>query len=290
MPIVVEALQQKGQRFGIVVAANKNQAQQIASALRQAGPFTTVISEAHFGTAMEQAKQIPSIDLLVLAYNIEQPDIQSTLELVKNNYRLAFCPTVVLADDQNFSRAMKLKANNDFLEVLPDNAPITNVLQAKKEILSRNQASGFDPKLADFYATAAAEVLNRLAVTANAVLDLKVAESALIEAIHDERKPIQAAVTETLAHLDSMAAQRAIAKLALEEQVEQPTRLMAFRNLAVSAKRYGNMLLGEQVQGIYRLVSSQQADPELRNMAAEAYGALNLPSAQISQLITDQMK
>ena len=290
VPIVVEALQQKGQRFGIVVDGNKNRAQQMASSLRETGRFTTIISEAHFGTAMEQAKRIPSIDLLVLSYNIERPNIQSTLNLVKNNYRLAFCPTVVLADDQNFIRAKNLKADNDFLEVLPDNAPIPNILQAAQEILAQNQASGFDPQLADIYATAAAEVLNRLAVTRNAVLDLKTAEPALIEATRDARKPIQAAVTETLAHLDSMAAQRAIAALGLDEQVEQATRLMAFRNLAISAKMYGNLLLGEQVQGIYRLVSSQQSDPELRNMAAEAYGALNLPSAQISQLITDQMK
>ena len=164
------------------------------------------------------------------------------------------------------------------------------MLQAAQEILTNNQAGEFDPQLADLYATAAAEVLNRLAVSRNAVLDLKAAEAALIEATRDARKPIQTAATETLAHLDSMAAQRAITALGLDEQVEQPTRLMAFRNLAISAKMYGNLLLGEQVQGIYRLVCSQQADPELRNMAAEAYGALNLPSDQISQLITDQMK
>ena len=100
----------------------------------------------------------------------------------------------------------------------------------------------------------------------------------MIEATRDARKPIQAAITETLAHLDSMASQRAIAKLALDEQAEPSVRLMAFRNLAISAKMFGNLLLGEQVESIYRLVSSVQADPELRNMAAEAYGPLNLPS------------
>lgn len=290
LPIVVEALQQKGQRFGIVVDRNKDRSHQIASAFRQAGEFTEIISETHFGAAMEQAKRIPSFDLLVLSYNIERPDIHAALGLIKNDYRLAFCPIIVVADDQNFTRAKKLKADHDFLDVLPDNAPVNTMLEASQAILSAKQVSGFDPSLADVYATAASEVLNRLAVTQNAILDLKVAEPALIEATRDGRKPIQAAVTETLAHLDSMAAQRAIAALGLDEQVDPPARLMAFRNLAISAKRYGNLLLGEQVQGIYRLVSSKQADPELRNMAAEAYGALNLPSVQISKLITDQMK
>lgn len=297
VPIVVEALQQKGQRFGIVVNSDIKEAHKTATSLLDNGSFTTIIRDDHFGTAMEQAKGIPSIDFLVLSYDIEQPGIQGALELAKNNYRLAFCPTIVLANDQNFARAKRLKDNYDFLDVLPDNSPITDVLRAAQDILKKNQVSGFDPQLADFYASAAAEVLNQLAVTQNAVLDLKDAESALIEAIRDEREPIQAAVTEALSYLDSMMAQRAIAALALDEQVDIETRLMAFRNLAISEKMYGNLLLGEQVHEIYRLASSVQADPQLRTMAdqlrkmaAEAYGALNLPSAQISQLITDQMK
>lgn len=292
VPIIVEALRQKGQRFAIVVDSDTKQAQKTAASLLEQGQFTTIIRDEHLGNAMEQAKRIPSIDLVVLSYNIEHPDIQSAVSLTRDNYRLAFCPTIVLADDQSFARARTLKEHNEFLEVLPDNSPASDVLQAAQEILTKNQVSGFDPQLADFYASAAADVLNQLSVTCNPVLDLKVAEPALVEAIRDERKYIQAAVTETLAYLDSMMAQRTIASLALDEQVEQETRLMAFRNLAISAKRHGNLLLGEQVRDLYRLVGSQsqQADPELRNMAAEAYGSLNLPSAQISQLITDQMK
>jgi hypothetical protein len=38
------------------------------------------------------------------------------------------------------------------------------------------------------------------------------------------------------------------------------------------------------------LVSSTEADPDLRAAAAGAYGALNLPSEQVKNLILDQSK
>jgi phosphoenolpyruvate synthase/pyruvate phosphate dikinase len=41
---------------------------------------------------------------------------------------------------------------------------------------------------------------------------------------------------------------------------------------------------------IYKLVSSTEINPELRAAAAGAYGALNLPSEQVKNLIVDQAK
>ena len=41
---------------------------------------------------------------------------------------------------------------------------------------------------------------------------------------------------------------------------------------------------------IYSLVSSQQIDSELRSAAASAYGALNLPSRKVKDLILDQSR
>ena len=122
------------------------------------------------------------------------------------------------------------------------------------------------------------------------MLDLKVAEAALIEsALHETRQQIQVMATGTLARIDSTAAQRAIAALGLNEQNDLQTRLMALTNLAVSAKAFGSLLTVDDIGALYRILSSPQADSTLRNMAAEAYGSLNLPSGVISQLIIDQI-
>ena len=41
---------------------------------------------------------------------------------------------------------------------------------------------------------------------------------------------------------------------------------------------------------IYSLVSTEEADPNLRSAAARAYGSLNLPSQKVKDLILDQSK
>ena len=290
MPILTEALRQKGKKYAMVIDANQERRDRLTAELGASNTFTQVISDGSFGVALEKARQLPSFDLVVLGHDMERPDIEETLTIMQKDYRLAFCPTIVLSSSGAFSQMKNLKQENPFVEAVLENATGAEVIKAAEEVLASNQARVFDPQLADAYATAAADVLRQLAVTGNKVLDLKVAQAALIEATRDERPEIQLAATQTLARIDSTAAQRAIVTLALDEQLNPETRLTAFGNLAISAKAHGNLLLAEQVEGIYRIVSSLEVDSNLRNLAAQAYGALNLPSVTISQLIINQMQ
>jgi hypothetical protein len=67
-------------------------------------------------------------------------------------------------------------------------------------------------------------------------------------------------------------------------------RIAAFDSLAISAKLNANLLDNEMVDAIYSLLSSQEIDPQLRSAAASAYGALNLPSRKVKDLILDQAR
>ena len=69
-----------------------------------------------------------------------------------------------------------------------------------------------------------------------------------------------------------------------------PVRIAAFESLVDSAKLNGNMLPDEAVSAIYALIQSTETDPALRAAAAAAYGALNLPSQKVKDLILDQAK
>ena len=95
---------------------------------------------------------------------------------------------------------------------------------------------------------------------------------------------------QILAHLDSPSAQRAIAAMALDSNNELDVRILAFNSLATSAKINANMLVEETLAEIYGLISSDQTEPDLRSAAAAAYGALNLPSQKVKDLILDQAK
>jgi len=144
--------------------------------------------------------------------------------------------------------------------------------------------------LADSYAFRAANVMLYLAQRRNPVIDLSATQETLINATKDKRAGIQVLAGRILAHLDSPDAQRSIAAMALVKTNTMDVRISAFSSLAISAKLNANLLDDEKIDAIYSLVSSQEIDPQLRSAAAAAYGALNLPSRKVKDLILDQAR
>lgn len=152
------------------------------------------------------------------------------------------------------------------------------------------EAVDWTQELADNYALRAAEVMFKLAHTRNPVIDLSAAQNTLIDATKDERPEIQMLAGLILARLNSPDAQRSIAAMAIEQGNSMEIRISAFESLAISAKLNANLLDDERIDAIYSLVSSKEADPDLRSAAAAAFGALNLPSQKVKDLILDQAK
>jgi hypothetical protein len=149
-------------------------------------------------------------------------------------------------------------------------------------------ANGWSEEIAESYAVRAAEAMLSLAQSRNKVLDLSGAQTALESATRDER--IQVLAGQILAYLNSPGAQRAIAAMALDTNNDPNVRISAFNSLSNSAKVNANMLPDETIDAIYALISSDETETELRSSAAAAYGALNLPSRKVKDLILDQAK
>ncbi len=152
-----------------------------------------------------------------------------------------------------------------------------------------NDSMVWNQEIADRYAERAADVMLKLAVSRNPVLDLNAAQTALVNATRDER--IQTVAGRVLAYLSSPGAQRAIGAMALNADNGLDVRINAFESLAVSAKLNANLLTDSMIDSIYDLVSYNGTDEEqlaLRAAAAAAYGALNLPSQKVKTLILDQ--
>jgi HEAT repeat protein len=166
------------------------------------------------------------------------------------------------------------------------------VMMNLAEILAQDdtteQSDRWNAELANSYAFRAAEVMLKLAQTRNRVIDLSDALDTLIDATNDERQGIQVFAGQILARLDSPNAQRAIAAMALSEKNDAEVRILAFAALSISAKQNGSLLDDDKINEIYSLVDLVQADPALRAAAASAYGALNLPSQKVKNLILDQ--
>ncbi|MDD5459884.1 MAG: HEAT repeat domain-containing protein [Phycisphaerae bacterium] len=164
---------------------------------------------------------------------------------------------------------------------------------AESKLVAKNLAEAIkEQETTDMgnYAIRAAEAMLKLAQTRNTVVGLSAVQETIVDATKDKRAEIQVLAGEILAYLGSPAAQGAIAAMALAEDNSMNVQISAFESLAISGKLNGNLLNDEKIDAIYSLVSSKEIDPKLRSAAAAAYGALNLPSRKVKDLILDQAK
>ncbi len=191
-----------------------------------------------------------------------------------------------------FSAAIALAAagpKRNFPESKLVTKNLAQALTQNAELTEEDSITWSGP-MADSYAVRAAQVMLSLAQTRNKVIDLTAAQDTLIEATKDSRQQIQILSANVLAYLQGSNAQTAIAATALNENNSMLVRVQAFNALAVSAKVNANQLDDKTIDAIYELVSSRQTPPELNSVAAAAYGALNLPSQKVKDLILDQSK
>ncbi len=167
------------------------------------------------------------------------------------------------------------------------------VVQNLAEALALNPdaiSGEWTAELAQAYALRAVQALLKVGVSRNPVIDLSLAQAALVGATRAEQQNLQVLAGQTLAYLNSPDAQRAIAEMTLSDAYDMAVRIDAFASLANSAKLNGNLLPDPTVDQIYGLTASDETEPDLRAAAAAAYGALNLPSQKVKELILDQSR
>jgi len=157
---------------------------------------------------------------------------------------------------------------------------------------SQQSVSGekWTEEMAESYALRSVQAMHKLAVSRNPVIDLSLAQAALVAATNDKQQEIQVLAAQVLAYLNSPNAQRAIADMAMDTGHEMSVRIAAFNALVDSGKLHGNMTPDVTLSAIYTLIQSTETDPTLRAAAAAAFGALNLPSQKVKDLILDQAK
>lgn len=198
-----------------------------------------------------------------------------------------------LADALRFEdRKVRYSAAIAFAEAGPVTSFVGSELIVKHlaSALLEEGADEVGAELAREYAVRSVEAMYKLALSRNKIVDLSMAQPALITITERNDPSMQIAAGHVLAYLPSPDAQRALAEMALNEQNTKDVRLEAFSSLALSAKLNANLLLSEHIDALYALAGSRDADPDLRAGAAGALGALNLPSERVKKLILDQAR
>ena len=168
------------------------------------------------------------------------------------------------------------------------NLVIQNLSQALTEDVNDNGLINKWTKQS--YPLRAALVMQKLAQTRNKIIDLSAAQDALIEATGNNSPEIKTLAAQILTSLNTPLAQKTIALMALDQKADMGIRISAFESLALSAKINGNLLDEKIIDEIYLLVQSKDIEPQLRSAAAVVFGALDLPSQKVKNLVLDQAK
>lgn len=282
VPILASALTLTDRRNILVIDPDGERLRQTVEALRDAD--SNVVGESDVLTGLDRAvREFNSLSAILLSTRVTSPDARQSLLAIRERYLFTLTPVVLMAESEHAIWA----------EPLAESAPgVEFVVGAvdREALLARvASASGVvgmtpvDGDRAHELALLSAETLRRLALDRAGVFNVSDAERSAVAALDASQEDLQLAAIGLLATISSGGAQRAIAHIALAGSHTESLRTAAFAGLAESAKRFGSLLDGEQVDALLTF-SFEEANLRLRTAASHALGALNVASDKASRI------
>lgn len=280
VPLLAEALGQSEKAAVLIAAGSEAERTRLANAL---GGQYRIAGGIGVQSALAQAETLPTVDVILLARDLRQSDVDQLLSIAGQNVRLQGAAKIILrANEGGPYAAMAATDPSHTISVstAADGQILTRAINdaRSKAGLSMDQAE------ADQMAIRAAHLLRDLAINGNTVLDASGAEPALVASISDARHDVAMAGGEVLALVNSNRAQPSLAAVALDAKTPEPLAVSLLNSLANSAKFWGNRLQGGSITPLQQAAAGNQS-LAIRSAAAEALGALNLPNEQAQQLI-----
>jgi hypothetical protein len=282
IPIMAEALAQTGKPGVLVIASSQDTVNGLKVKFEKTyGVQGGTTADA----AAANAASLPGVDVIVV--NEDHAQIDRVFAIARDNMRLERSAILVRVSSDAASPYAALAQSNPLISVTT--ASDDNLAEAIEAARKRAGGLPIDEKVATHYALRSADLLERLAINRNQVLDLAVAQSAVLAGLDDARPDIIKAVGRVLANVDYKPAQIGLLTKILDEKTPDEMKIDLLNDLASNARLFGNKLQPAQSQSLTKLVATA-ATPEVRSAAAEAHGALNLPADQVKTLILQQAK
>jgi hypothetical protein len=280
VPLLAEAVAQSGRPNVLLVVANEADRSRLAGELKG---YNTAGGIGATG-AIAEARSLPSVDVIFVAADVKDEEIEQLVRLARENGRLDRTAKVIARN--NGGGAWAREAINDPTLSITQATDADGLAKAIEAGRAKTGGLPLDEKVANDFAMRAANLLARLAISRGQVLDLSPALSSLLGSLGDPRPEIVRAVGEAVALVQSPQVQPALLDRAQDPKNAEEVRASLYRSLATSAKFYGNQLAEPQVASLRQNVSAEQ-NLDVRSAAAEALGALNVPVENVAQLITE---
>jgi len=287
VPLLVEAMSQSSKPNILVVAPTEDDSLNALRAAVQTLGFN-VAGGSTANEAAAAANTLPAVDMIIIT---EDSDVRHMVELEQTIAHLQGAAMLVLTHAAGGPYADR-SATDPLMNaaIMPDKASLGPVLKGEIEKARRHAGSmSLAEDQATDYALRAADLLEKLAITHSPACDVGAAEPGLLTSLSDPRPQIAKAAGRVLCLLNSSSAQSGLAAKAIEDSTPADVRISLFKSLAASAKFFGNHLGPDQVALLEKIVSEEK-NPQVRDAAAAARGALNLPADQARQLILQQSR
>jgi hypothetical protein len=277
VPTLAEALSQNS-KVNLLVVAPKDKLAGLIAGLKKAGYNAT--GAANAGDAVAESATLPAIDVVLFSDDLKPQQINDLLSMVKQNPHLRGAGLIAM-DESGSALSYSKQALV---------AATTRPADLKTKIDEARQKTGglpLDAKTAVAYALRSADLLHAIALNRNPVYDLAPAQTQLLASLNDSRAQVIQASGRVLAHIDAKPVQESLLHKATDAKTEASLKVSLLDNLATNAKFFGSHLDAAQVKDLQAIVAGEK-DSHVRNAAAEAQGALNLPADQAKALILKQ--
>ncbi len=281
VPLIGEALAQTGNPGVLLLAPTQDEFNTIAGTLRSQG--YEVVGGTTAQDVVSAAALLPSVDVIVAYERGGASRIDMLSALSAGNPRIERTPRLVVAETAGSPFATQAQVDTLMNVTQAEPAELKPAIDAA---LARASVTSLTPEDATAYSLRAADLLARLAIS-NGVLDARIAQPQLLTALSDGRAEVVTSAGNTLALLDTAEAQQGLVEKASDASVPAAVRVSLFKSLATSAKTFGNRLGQQGVDAVQSAVADA-SNLDVRQAAAEARGALNLPAGEARPLVLDE--
>jgi len=276
VPLMAEAVHQTGQP-GLLVLFPSATVNAKIEELKGAG--YNAVGAGNAEGVITAAGGLPAVDAVVISDEVPATEVQSLLTTLSGTPRLERAAKVIVSKSIT-------QSPDPTLNYTPasDAAGLKPVIEAAR---AKTGGVPMDDKIATAYALRSADLMAKLVINGNKVLDVSQAQAALLSSLEDTRPEVVKAVAGVLALLNDKQVQTALATKAGDEKAPDEVKIAVFKALATNAKNHGNLLDPDAIAIVQKSVAAG-ANLDVRSAAAEARGALNLPVDQAKTLILGQ--
>ena len=276
MAVLSEALRQSGKKTALLVVEDVQIRNALKDLIRSAG--YEVIDQSDDDKALAEANKLGGVDVVVLG---DKPEANFVVAKLRTMERFVTVPVMVVSGSE---RSKRLGELDDRVVAVKRDFEDADILAGLVEAYEKADGKSLTPQQAAQWAIDASDAIRLLGMTENKVFDIEIALNNLVALLGHESSGVQISAAEALAVMVSSDAQKAIAELAINADQETDVRIKAFNILSNSLRRFGNQLTDNHAKAVLDIVNTKDA-ADLRDAAAQALGAMNLPSKEIKSLI-----